>query len=185
MHHGGSRQIIGFVGKLWAKCGHGPNSVGGLAVCRSIWTMRTRVAAAAVILAAVTAPVACGGHTATPAATPPPKSEVTWEYLQTQYKNYLTRDCDYKNLPDSAYNACISLQETGLAAFKIDVNDLPRSAARADLLAAISQFEDDYKDYTDNFCQLDRKKIPCLMKDLGLKWQFDMLELIVNNQAGN
>lgn len=51
-----------FVGKVWAKCGQPNESLWGRCQSRSIWPMKTRVAAVAAVLAAMIAPLAPIAH---------------------------------------------------------------------------------------------------------------------------
>lgn len=83
------------------------------------------------------------------------------------------------------YNTCIGLQDAEIDSFQRDAQGLPLSKSRADLLSTIDQYKNNYQQFNDAYCPLDKTKVDCIAPSFGLGTTFDTLGTIVNREAGN
>lgn len=153
--------------------------------------MRPRMLFACLLVpTAMFALTACGGgqsnsepQTVTVSASPE-ESGVTWKYLQSEYGDFLSKECPSSLAPSPEYNSCIGQQNSGLRQFKLDAVELPPSKDRAFLLDQIDQYAEDYNEFSDRMCQVKKTQdIVCIMKPGILDMNFGTIATIVTKQA--
>lgn len=145
--------------------------------------MKMLVACVMLPISALVVP-ACGSDKAATVASTTDEPGVTWKYLKTQYGGFLSNRCPAKLFPGPEYTACIGVQDAGIGPFKIDATELPASKDRANLLDTINRYEQNYKKYTDEYCQIKKTKdMTCTGQAIMLDMGIDTMSTIVTKQA--
>jgi hypothetical protein len=102
------------------------------------------------VLAAVTG---CGGGASTESGSvaAAPKA-ADWDYLQSEYGDFLSKKCGDSADPGGVWAACAGLLNAEMDAFQRDVETLPMSKSRAAVLEAIADYKADYAKWQTNQC---------------------------------
>ena len=162
--------------------------------------VHTLAVGAALIGIAIVALTACGGssednvttvtQTVQATTTAAAATEVTWDYLKSEYAEFLGNKCEGYEDYSPTYNSCIGMQEVQMEKFTIDAEELPPSEERSSLLQWIQDYQDKSDEYDEHMCavykpaQGNTDQYQCLMAPYHLSQTYDMVVLIVNRNAG-
>lgn len=127
-----------------------------------------------------------GNKAATTAGSTTEQHEMTWKYLQAQYGDFLSHPCDAKQLAAQKYSMCLMDEHDKLRGFKIDVNELPISPEKTEVLSKLEDYESDYKEFfEEHVCGNSHEGTMCFLDTVGLGAIFKTIGYLVLGNAKN
>lgn len=103
-----------------------------------------------------------------------------WKTLQNTHSQFLSTSCESETGPNFA--ACSGLQATRSKAFKVDVDQLPSSVTRTQLIDAVDRLQKADNDFVMNQCGV-RTSIECATVPGMFNLAMSSIVTVVNREA--